>query len=114
MAITPFAVAAEVIPVIHLKAKNSESSPAKDINKISSRVQEKNTESTSSDTEKLSSETDSDGSFQQVILRKGQEVSVSWTKEEERRVVRKADLLFLPLFTVRPLTHSNDSKGRQL
>lgn len=39
--------------------------------------------------------------FHQHIERNGQQVLVSWTKEEERRVVRKADYLFLPIFAVR-------------
>lgn len=39
--------------------------------------------------------------YHQHIERKGQQVLVSWTKEEEKKVVRKADFLFLPLFAVR-------------
>lgn len=42
-----------------------------------------------------------DGLFHQIIDRDGEEVLVSWTKDEEERVVRKADFLFLPLFSVR-------------
>lgn len=38
--------------------------------------------------------------YHQHIERNGQRVLVSWTKEEERRVVRKADWLFLPIFAV--------------
>ncbi|KAF3063748.1 hypothetical protein GL218_02507 [Daldinia childiae] len=38
--------------------------------------------------------------FHQHIERNGQQVLVSWTKEEERRVVRKADYLFLPIFAL--------------
>lgn len=38
--------------------------------------------------------------FHQHIERNGQRVLVSWMKEEERRVVRKADYLFLPIFAV--------------
>ncbi|CAH0003970.1 unnamed protein product [Clonostachys byssicola] len=37
---------------------------------------------------------------EQIILKDGQEHLISWTLDEERRVVRKADLLFLPIFTV--------------
>ncbi|OTB07793.1 hypothetical protein M426DRAFT_267012 [Hypoxylon sp. CI-4A] len=48
----------------------------------------------------LSSASDDAGYFHQHIERNGQRVLVSWTKEEERRVVRKADLLFLPLFAL--------------
>ncbi|OTA94856.1 hypothetical protein M434DRAFT_10376 [Hypoxylon sp. CO27-5] len=36
----------------------------------------------------------------QHIERNGQRVLVSWTKEEEKRVVRKADYLFLPIFAL--------------
>ncbi|XXH00181.1 hypothetical protein Hte_006523 [Hypoxylon texense] len=38
--------------------------------------------------------------FHQHIERNGQQVLVSWTKEEEKRVVRKADYLFLPIFAL--------------
>ncbi|KAI4867270.1 MFS general substrate transporter [Hypoxylon rubiginosum] len=38
--------------------------------------------------------------YHQHIERNGQRVLVSWTKEEERRVVRKADYLFLPIFAL--------------
>ena len=42
-----------------------------------------------------------DGLFHQVIVKDGKEVLVSWTPEEQARVVRKADFMFLPLFSVR-------------
>ncbi|KAI0897789.1 MFS general substrate transporter [Annulohypoxylon nitens] len=38
--------------------------------------------------------------YHQHIVRNGQQVLVSWTKEEEKRVVRKADYLFLPIFAL--------------
>ncbi|OTB18984.1 hypothetical protein K445DRAFT_54466 [Daldinia sp. EC12] len=38
--------------------------------------------------------------FHQHIEKNGQQVLVSWTKEEEKRVVRKADYLFLPIFAL--------------
>ncbi|KAI2621698.1 MFS general substrate transporter [Hypoxylon sp. NC1633] len=42
-----------------------------------------------------------DGTFyHQHIERDGQRVLVSWTKDEEKRVVRKADFLFLPIFAL--------------
>ncbi|KAK7210729.1 hypothetical protein V2G26_017907 [Clonostachys chloroleuca] len=42
-----------------------------------------------------------DGGYrEQIILKNCQEHLISWTLDEERRVVRKADLLFLPIFTV--------------
>ncbi|VUC26933.1 unnamed protein product [Clonostachys rosea] len=40
------------------------------------------------------------GTREQVIVKNGEEHIISWTPDEERRVVRKADLLFLPIFTV--------------
>lgn len=43
--------------------------------------------------------------YHQHIERNGQRVLVSWTKEEERRVVRKADYLFLPIFAVRTIRY---------
>lgn len=49
------------------------------------------------------SEASSDGVFHQIIVKDGQDVLVSWTLEEEKRVVRKADFLFLPIFAVRML-----------
>lgn len=48
----------------------------------------------------------SDGLFHQHIDRDGQQVLVTWAKDEERRVVRKADFLFLPLFAVCTHTHT--------
>src|SRR5690349_8709655 len=42
----------------------------------------------------------SDGSLHQVITKEGKDILVSWTREEQARVVRKADFLFLPLFAV--------------
>ncbi|KAI1074120.1 MFS general substrate transporter [Whalleya microplaca] len=41
-----------------------------------------------------------DGLYHQHIERDGERVLVSWTKAEERRVVRKADYLFLPVFAL--------------
>ncbi|KAI1100744.1 major facilitator superfamily domain-containing protein [Jackrogersella minutella] len=38
--------------------------------------------------------------YHRYIVRNGQQVLVNWTKEEERRVVRKADFLFLPIFAI--------------
>ena len=36
----------------------------------------------------------------QLITKDGKEVEISWTEAEERWAVRKADLLFLPIFSV--------------
>lgn len=41
-----------------------------------------------------------DGTFWQYIEKDGRQVLVVWSKSEEARVVRKADFLFLPLFSV--------------
>lgn len=41
-----------------------------------------------------------DDHFSQHIEKDGVEILVTWTREEEKKVVRKADFLFLPLFTV--------------
>lgn len=53
---------------------------------------------------KSPSETEStdigDGTFRQHIEKDGKQVLVVWSKSEEARVVRKADFLFLPLFSV--------------
>lgn len=53
---------------------------------------------------KSPSETESsdvgDGIFRQHIDKDGKQVLVVWSKDEEARVVRKADFLFLPLFSV--------------
>lgn len=60
---------------------------------------------TADDFHKSPSETESsdigDGIFRQHIERDGKQVLVVWSKSEEARVVRKADFLFLPLFSVR-------------
>jgi hypothetical protein len=58
------------------------------------------TAKTDSDSEKHDVESTEDGHFNQYIERDGKHILVNWTKEEEARVVRKADFLFLPLFTV--------------
>ncbi|KAJ9144773.1 MFS general substrate transporter [Coniochaeta hoffmannii] len=55
---------------------------------------------TDSNSEKHDVESNEDGCFHQYIERNGKQVLVSWTKAEEARVVRKADFLFLPLFTL--------------
>ncbi|GAA5865058.1 hypothetical protein JCM8547_007698 [Rhodosporidiobolus lusitaniae] len=41
-----------------------------------------------------------DGLIHGHCLKNGERIAVSWTKEEERQVVRKADLLVLPLLTM--------------
>jgi hypothetical protein len=60
--------------------------------------QSSSTVSAGSDTQDV--EGINDGLYHQVIKRDGMDVLVSWSKKEERKVVRKADFLFLPLFTV--------------
>ena len=41
-----------------------------------------------------------DGSLTAYIPKNGQDVLVTWTKEEQARVVRKADIFLLPVFAV--------------
>lgn len=53
--------------------------------------------------EKVDVETPSEGFLQAYIDKNGEKVLVTWTHAEQRRVVRKADFLFLPIFTVSQL-----------
>ncbi|PKS06187.1 hypothetical protein jhhlp_007504 [Lomentospora prolificans] len=55
---------------------------------------------TYTDSDEQCSEVSGDGVFHQTIVKDGKEVLVSWTLEEESRVVRKADFLFLPIFAL--------------
>lgn len=41
-----------------------------------------------------------DGLFSQEIERGGKMLLVTWTRDEERRAVRKADMILLHLFSV--------------
>ena len=50
---------------------------------------------TGADIEKLE-----DGTFSAYIPKNGAEMLVTWTKEEQARVVRKADIFLLPIFAV--------------
>jgi hypothetical protein len=43
---------------------------------------------------------EADGTLSQHILKNGEQVLVTWGKEEEARIVRKVDFLFLPIFSV--------------
>lgn len=47
-----------------------------------------------------STEAEQDGMLHQVIDRDGQEILVSWTRQEERKVVRKVDWILMPLVVV--------------
>lgn len=58
------------------------------------------TASADSNSEKHDIEDNEGSLLHQYIERDGKQVLISWTKTEEARVVRKADFLFLPLFTV--------------
>lgn len=58
------------------------------------------TNSMPSEHKNLDTENLQDGLFHQYIEKDGSQVLVSWTKEEEKSVVRKADFLFLPIFSV--------------
>jgi hypothetical protein len=44
---------------------------------------------------------EADGTLSQHIFKNGEQVLVTWRKEEEARIVRKVDFLFLPIFSVR-------------
>lgn len=50
--------------------------------------------------EKKDIETPSDGLLHAYIEKGGEQVLITWTHEEQRKAVRKADFLFLPIFTV--------------
>lgn len=50
--------------------------------------------------EKQDLESHNDGELQAYIDKHGKKVLVTWTHAEQRKVVRKADFLFLPIFTV--------------
>ncbi|GAA5974281.1 hypothetical protein JCM11641_006710 [Rhodosporidiobolus odoratus] len=41
-----------------------------------------------------------DGKIHGHLLKNGERISISWTKEEQSSVVRKADLFLLPIFTI--------------
>jgi hypothetical protein len=56
--------------------------------------------STPPDSERNDVEHD-DRTLSQHILKNGEQVLVTWRKEEESRIVRKVDFLFLPIFSVR-------------
>lgn len=55
-----------------------------------------------------------DGVFRQHIEKDGKQVLVVWDKHEEARVVRKADFLFLPLFSVRKTSTRRNFARRPL
>jgi hypothetical protein len=55
--------------------------------------------STPPDSER-SDEEQENGTLTQHILKNGEQVLVTWRKEEEARIVRKVDFLFLPVFSV--------------
>lgn len=59
-----------------------------------------NVNNTASNHEKPDSENSLDVVLHQYIEKNGSEVLISWTKEDEARVVRKADYIFLPIFAV--------------
>ncbi|KAJ0420811.1 major facilitator superfamily domain-containing protein [Aspergillus carlsbadensis] len=46
------------------------------------------------------SDLEQDGTLSQHILKNGEQVFVTWRKEEEARIVRKVDFLFLPIFSL--------------
>ncbi|KAL4887586.1 major facilitator superfamily domain-containing protein [Aspergillus karnatakaensis] len=50
--------------------------------------------------ERYDAEEQDDGTLSQVISKNGEQVLVTWRKEEEARIVRKVDFLFLPIFSL--------------
>jgi hypothetical protein len=53
--------------------------------------------------------------YSQYIDKNGERILVEWTEQEERRVVRKADMFLLPIFTGkfvgRVASHETVTKG---
>jgi len=47
-----------------------------------------------------------DGVYTQTILRGDEQVNVTWTAAEERKVVLKVDMVLMPLFAVCPATQT--------
>ncbi|KAJ4294452.1 hypothetical protein N0V90_008143 [Kalmusia sp. IMI 367209] len=64
------------------------------------RIESISASGTLSGSEERDVEDHQDGLLHQIIVRDGKEILVSWSKDEEAKVVRKADFLFLPLFTL--------------
>ncbi|KAL3457529.1 major facilitator superfamily domain-containing protein [Aspergillus heterothallicus] len=50
--------------------------------------------------ERYDTEDEGDGILSQYIIRNGEQVLVTWQKDEEVRIVRKVDFLFLPIFSL--------------
>lgn len=59
-------------------------------------------------------EADNQGRYSQVIEKDGARVRVEWTAEEERAVVRKADLYLLPIFAGAPDPLPSPCGGQRL
>lgn len=89
---TAAAVPAPAAPVVHLNLQDGTlmpESPSESVKDVFTPVDEKHDIEISED-DRLTAYIDKDGA----------QVLVTWTRAEQRRVVRKADFLFLPIFTV--------------
>ncbi|KAK9897321.1 MFS general substrate transporter [Cystobasidium minutum MCA 4210] len=88
---TAAAVPAPAAPVVHLNLQDGTlmpESPSESVKDVFTPVDEKHDIEISED-DRLTAYIDKDGA----------QVLVTWTRAEQRRVVRKADFLFLPIFT---------------
>lgn len=89
-----FAAAASALPTVSRIGTAEEKEDRHDVS--TSNVKLRNgSETPSEDLENLHS-----GLFHQVIQKNGEDFLVTWAKDEERKIVRKADFLFLPIFAV--------------
>lgn len=86
------------------RAENSDGSSTPDATESDKEKSTASITATKLEGDEQHSEVSSDGVFHQIIVKDGKDVLVTWTIEEESRVVRKADFLFLPIFAVRMLT----------
>ena len=89
-----FAAAASALPAVSRIGTADEKADKHDLS--ASRVTPHDGSETPSD----DIENPQNGVFHQYIQKDGRDFLVTWTKEEERRIVRKADFLFLPIFAV--------------
>ena len=51
-----------------------------------------------------------EGAYTQTIAKGDEEVSVTWTAAEERKVVLKVDLVLMPLFAVCLVVHARSDR----
>ena len=94
-----FAAAASALPAVSRIGTAEEKADRHDLPASTVKPHD-GSETPSEDLENLQS-----GVFHQCIQKNGQNFLVTWTKDEERKIVRKADFLFLPIFAVSPPWH---------